>query len=191
MRGARYGFPGWIDEQTQRNGKTKQIYVEQRAEAGRRASEFLLGARTGGEIAGRQLALIAMAVYADENAVAQSNRSWHTVQCAGPWADEVGALLDELIREKLPDSTITMLEPRLQEREQHRSEVAKQRQDREEALARLEGVEERIPQLDEAELEQVKSDLDAAWTGWNERQSALRQLVRARETELTAATHEP
>src|SRR5207302_5937771 len=73
MRGARYGFPGWVTQTTQQNGKTKYSYIE-KPEAERRASDYLRGATKPGEIAGRQLALLAMATYADQNAVPVSSR---------------------------------------------------------------------------------------------------------------------
>jgi hypothetical protein len=118
---------------------------------------------------GRQLALIAMAVYADQDAVAQSNRCWHTVSCDGPWAVEVPELLDELVSEKLPASILTLLGPVLEQRREVREQQAATRRAREEALARLEGAEERIAELDADALEQVTRDLEQAWNGWDER----------------------
>ena len=103
MRGARYGFPGWVTETTQKNGKPKYGYLE-KSEAGQRASDYLAGAGKPGEIAGRQLALLAMATYADQNAVAASSRSWHHVKASGPWAAEVDELLDKLVADNLPDA---------------------------------------------------------------------------------------
>src|SRR5207245_10915948 len=38
MRVARYGFPGWVTEQTQKNGNTKHVYLD-RQDACQRASE--------------------------------------------------------------------------------------------------------------------------------------------------------
>ncbi len=187
MRGARYGFPGWVTEQTQKNGNTKHVYLD-RHDACQRAGEYLARASGPAELVGRQLALIVMAVYADQDAVAQSNRSWHTVTCEGPWAQEVPALIDELVADKLLESTLALLRPVLEQRRGHREEQAARRKTRDEALARLEGAEERIEQLDRTGLEQIQQDLDAAWNGWDERQSKLRQLVRAREAQLN--THE-
>jgi ParB/RepB/Spo0J family partition protein len=73
-RGARYGFPGWPCETTTPGGKAKTIYLE-RHEAEAKAHEFLAGATQPADIAGRCLALVVMAVLADETCVAQSNRS--------------------------------------------------------------------------------------------------------------------
>ena len=64
-RGARYGLPGWTEEVEQRNGKHRVEYLDKPQAAGR-AREFLGGASSPGEIAGRLLCLIAMARYADE-----------------------------------------------------------------------------------------------------------------------------
>ena len=172
-------------EAAQRNGKTKYVYIEQRAEAERRASEYLAGARTAGEIAGRQIALIAMAVYVDQQAVAASNRSWHDVTCSGPWAIEVNGLLDELVTEKLPEAATQLLTTMLEERKTQREQKLAEHQARTEALARLEGIEERIAELGAEDLDQVEEDLDVAWGGWTPRQSELRGLVRTRRTVLT------
>jgi ParB/RepB/Spo0J family partition protein len=186
MRGARYGFPGWVEEAAQRNGKTKLVYVEQRAGAEQRAREYLAGAASAGEIAGRQLALVAMAVFADQDAVAMSNRSWHQVKRSGPWAGEFDELLDELVREKLPASAIALLEAKLVERREHRAQTAAEREQRTAALGRLEGVEERIATLDADGLAAVEQDLDVAFPGYHSRLSELRRLIQARINQLTS-----
>ena len=177
LRGARYGFPGWVEETEQPNGKTKRVYVDSRPEAERRAAEYLAGARNAAEIAGRQLALLAMAVYADEDAVAMSSRSYHYLTPRGPWAHEFGELLDELARDQLPERILTVLEPTLKERKEHREHLAVELRERGEALARLDGIEERIPELDAQELDHVARDVHAAWVGWEPRQSELRRLI--------------
>ena len=75
MRGARYGFPGWVEETQTKGGKAKTVYIDRRAHAGAKARKYLSVAKTGQELAGRLLALVAMARYADEAAVAQSAQS--------------------------------------------------------------------------------------------------------------------
>jgi hypothetical protein len=75
MRGAGYGFPGWVEHTQTKGGQPKTAYIDQRADAGAKAREYLSLAKTGPELAGRLLALVAMARYADEGAVAQSARS--------------------------------------------------------------------------------------------------------------------
>ena len=114
MRGARYGFPGWVTTEETKRG-TRRRYIEQRADAQAKAAQYLAGAKSAGELAGRTLALLLMAVYADENAVAQSNRAFHTVtvQTALPWAGDVAELIDELAGEKLPAA---LMDPVLEQR---------------------------------------------------------------------------
>ena len=184
MRGARYGFPGWLDETKQANGNTKRVYVASRTDAERRAADYLAGARNAGEIAGRQLALLAMAVYANEDAVAMSNRSFHHLTSSGPWAGESGELLDELARDQLPERTITILEPTLKARQADRDRREVELRERDEARARLEGLEQRIADLNAEQLEHVARDVDTAWIGWDPQQSELRRLVDHARAEL-------
>jgi hypothetical protein len=146
MRGARYGLPGWVTEVTQRNGRTKYGYLE-KAQAAERAGQYLKAAAKPGEIAGRQLALLAMASYADQDAVAVSTRSWRQVKVSGPWAGELDELLDELVRDTLPDGALVLLAPVLDRRAREQQERAAARKARAEASARLEGIEERIGEL--------------------------------------------
>jgi hypothetical protein len=80
MRGARYGFPGWVSVEETKRG-TKRRYIEQRSDAQAKAIEYLEGAKAAGELAGRTLALLVMAVYAHEGAVAQSARAFPSVRC--------------------------------------------------------------------------------------------------------------
>jgi hypothetical protein len=187
MRGARYGLPGWVSETPQKNGRTKYGYLE-RAEAEQRASEYLGRAEKTGEIAGRQVALLVMATYADQSAVAASNRSWHHIKASGPWAGELDELLDRLVREKLPESTLALIEPVLAKRGEEQAARAADREAREQAKARLEGIEDRVAELSVDQIDQAEQDLESAWTGWTPRHSAVRQMLNARREELTAAT---
>ena len=120
MRGARYGFPGWVTlEETKRGAK--RCYIDQRATPRPRPWNYLAGATTAGELAGRTLATVLVAVYADENAVANSNRALHTVmvQTALPWASDVAELIDELAGEKLPTA---LMDPVLKQRRARHAE---------------------------------------------------------------------
>ena len=119
LRGARYGFPGWVEESETKSGKRKTVYIDRREEAGAKAREYLSVAKTGQELAGRLLALVAMARYADERAVAQSGRSfYHLPLPAGlPWQGDIVDLIDELAAERLPDHlTKALRERRARER---------------------------------------------------------------------------
>jgi hypothetical protein len=186
MRGARYGFPGWVSvEETTRASKRR--YIEQRSDAQAKAIEYLAGAKTAGELAGRTLALLLMAVYAQEDAVANSNRAFHTVtvQSAVPWADEVPELLDELATEKLPAA---LMDPILTERrarhEQRRAAAAA----RAEAKARVDELEPRLEQLDAKELDELERLADVAHGQYTAAAWQLRDKIRTRRTTLTDAT---
>jgi hypothetical protein len=189
MRGARYGLPGWVTETTEQNGKTKYAYLEKH-EARQRASDYLARAAKPGEIAGRQLVLLAMATYADQNAVAMSSRSWHEVKASGPWAAEVGELIDKLVRDNLPDGALALIKPVLEQRQHERGERAAARKARDEAAARLEGIEERIGELTARDVDQAEDDLNTVWVGWTPRHSTLRQLLGDRRRELAGPESE-
>lgn len=103
LRGARYGFPGWVTEEPTKGGKLKRTYLPNSGAAAVKAREYLAGAKTPGEHAGRCIALVVMAWFADERAVAQSSRSFKSVRPAGlPWADEVPEILERYALAALP-----------------------------------------------------------------------------------------
>jgi ParB/RepB/Spo0J family partition protein len=64
-RGARLTFPGWAHLTTRKNGSTKADYPDLR-QTEAKAREFLAGANSPAEIAGRSLALLAAARWARE-----------------------------------------------------------------------------------------------------------------------------
>lgn len=105
-RGARYGFPGWPQESETKGGKAKTEYLAA-VDAGRRAQEFLGGAKSAAEVAGRLTALVVMARYAQEDCVANSNRSFYALRVGGhgglPWAGEVIELIEQVAEERLPE----------------------------------------------------------------------------------------
>jgi len=108
--GARYGFPGWVTE-TEKNGKIKRAYLDGQ-ELAAKTAEYLGGARTDGEIAGRVLALLTMAVLVDENRiVAQSNQTCETVRPGSelPWAKTALADLRDLAIDRLPEHLTVQL----------------------------------------------------------------------------------
>jgi len=186
MRGARYGFPGWVTETTQKNGKTKYVHLE-KPQAEQHANDYLRGATKPGEIAGRQIALLAMATYADQDAVAVSSRSWHQVKASGPWAVEADWLLDKLVADNLPESALALLAPVLEKRKAEQTERAAARKAREEAVSRLEGIEARIGELTAEELDRAERDLDAVWSRWTPEHTRLRDGLAARRAELAAS----
>lgn len=129
MRGARYGFPGWVPPLA--DGERVVHYLGQ-SDALAKAREYLAGAKTPGDIAGRCLALIAMAIFADETAVAASSRTGHVVQVGPvPWQHDVGAWIDEYVAEHVPAKLIA---DQVKERKLRREADAAKR----DAIAQLE-----------------------------------------------------
>lgn len=157
-RGARYCFPGWVTEAVQKNGKTRVEYLDKH-EAGAKAREFLAGASTAAEIAGRVFCLIAAARYADERCVARSNRSFSslTVRTDVPWGDEVIDLIDDLCEQRLPEHlTAEVREARREQRQaaaEHAALIAAARERLDAALADP-------GSLDDEQREQALADVD-------------------------------
>jgi ParB/RepB/Spo0J family partition protein len=182
MRGARYGFPGWVTVEETKRG-TKRRYIEQRSDAQAKAIEYLEGAKTAGEVAGRTLALLLMAVYAQEGAVAQSSRAFHTVsvQSALPWASEVSELIDELAGEKLPAALMdpVLTERRARHEQRRAAAVAKA-----EAKARIDELQPRLEDLTAQELDELERLADIAYGQYTMKAWQLRNSVRARRKTL-------
>ena len=111
-RGARLSAPGWVTQAEQKNGRTKTSYLEPH-ECTERAREFLAAAKGAGEIAGRAITVIALAVHADEDALAQSSRSYHEVSFRGPWGKQAQQDLAELIAERIKPGELPALDQRL------------------------------------------------------------------------------
>ena len=185
MRGARYGFPGWVTIEETKRG-TKRRYLEHRHDAEAKAVEYLAGANTAGELAGRTIALVMMAVYAQEDAVANSNRAFHTVtpERVLPWAADVAELIDDLAGEKLPAA---LMDPVLDERRARHAERHAAAARKAAALERIAELEPRIAELGADELDELEQ---LAAVGHGEYMPAtltLRNQVRARRQQLADA----
>jgi ParB/RepB/Spo0J family partition protein len=162
MRGARYGFPGWVEQSQTKGSKPKTVYLERRGEAGAKAGEYLSVAKTAQEAAGRLLALVAMARYVDEAAVAQSARSHYQlpVPAGLPWGGEIVDLIDELAAERLPDHLTA----------KKRAERAEQRERDAEREALRRSIADRIArggELDAYERSQLREDVEQAYAYWS------------------------
>jgi hypothetical protein len=181
MRGARYGSPGWPQTMEQKNGKTKTVYIERRDEAGSKAREYLSVARSAPELAGRLLALVVMARYADEEAVARSARSFYALATPRslPWSDEVVDLIDELAAERLPDHLICVL------REQRRAQRERQA-DRERLRASVAQRLEGAGTLSAEEREQLGQDAQAAYGPWSPEAHRIMRLLRELDADADA-----
>jgi hypothetical protein len=188
MRGARYGFAGWVAETRTKTGKAKVTYLD-RGEAEAKAREYLAGAKTAADVAGRCLALVVMALYADEDAVANSNRSFHEVSVGAgwqgdkglPWADEVVELIDEVAIERLPEHLTEQRAKTLAERGEDREErqAERERKDREraEARARVDALGDDLSALGRDELMQAVADARAAYGTWSKEATDLEARV--------------
>jgi len=93
--------------------------------------------------------------------------------------------LDKLVAENLPDGAVALLGPMLEKRRQEQQQRSAARRAREEASARVEGIEDRIGELSVEQVAQAEQDLDNAWAGWTPRYSTLRGLLAARRQQLT------
>jgi hypothetical protein len=123
-----------------------------------------------------------MAVYADENAVANSNRAFHTVtvQTGLPWAAEVCELIDELAADKLPAALIDpVLEPRRADRAERRAAHAAQ-------AAATERIAEllRDGELDAQALDELEQLNPVAYGEYSTQAWELREKIRARRNTL-------
>jgi ParB/RepB/Spo0J family partition protein len=135
-RGARLAFPGWAELSTRKNGSTKAEYLDYlTGEA--KAQEFLAGASTAAEIAGRTLALLAAARWAKEkHAVSASKASNYTLRFTGyngrgvPWQGEAEDLLDEILIEKLPPEVADPIREAKEHREALRAEDDRRERER-------------------------------------------------------------
>jgi len=135
-RGARLSFPGWAELSTRKNGSTKAEYPHYlQAEA--KARDFLLGASTATEIAGRTLALLAAARWAKEDhAVARSHASNYTLRFTSfvergvPWRAEAEDLLDEILIEKLPPEVADPIREAKERRAAQRAEEERRERER-------------------------------------------------------------
>lgn len=191
-RGARYGFPGWVREEQTAQGKTKVVYLHG-GELSAKTTEFLQGAESAGEIAGRTIALLAMARLANEDdAVAQSDRTFYDVRVDRglPWSDEVLELLDELCIERLPEHlTAERREINRQERERTERRAREQR----EATDRLQVL---LGQdvLSEEEAKEARSLVSVVHGFYGPAHSeAIASIARARQAAVDAADapHDP
>jgi ParB/RepB/Spo0J family partition protein len=114
-RGARLTLAGWVTQTTKGNGNTKTAYLDDR-EATTKAHEFLAGAHSAGDIAGRTLTLIALAELADEDAIAASRRSFYTVSFRGAWGAQAKRDLYAIVRERIHEGQLPALDAILAQR---------------------------------------------------------------------------
>ena len=176
-RGARLALPTWV-EQVQQKNKTKTIYLET-WEAERRAKTFLEDAESAGDIAGRSITLIALAALADEDAVAQSNRSFYTLAFEGPWATQAARDLNAIVRERIMEGQCPALDELLANRVAKDERQAEAEAEAEQARLRVQDASARISELSEDDLEQLLADAELAWGQYSLKRSEVESAVTA------------
>ena len=137
-RGARYGFPDWPQQTTTKGGKEKVDYLPTTA-AAHKAQHYIAAAKTADEVAGRYLALVVMARYADEQAVAQSNRSFYTLRFSDrlPWHGEMLDLIDAIAAERLPEHLTEKVRAERREQVEREQAIARVRAERDKVAEEL------------------------------------------------------
>jgi ParB/RepB/Spo0J family partition protein len=177
MRGARLALPTWVEQVRQKN-KTKTVYLDT-WDAERRAKTFLEGAESAGNIAGRAFTLIALAALTDEDAVAQSNRSFYTLSFRGPWATQAARDLNAIVRERIKEGQCPALDELLAERIANHEREAQRETEAEQARLRVQDASGRISDLSEDELEQLLADAETGWGEYSLKRSEVERDVRA------------
>ena len=136
------------------------------------------------ELGGRQIALIAMAVYADQQAVAAAGTS-STARGHGPRTSAGCSTSSSPTSSPIRRSRCSRRSSRNEDSSAH--SAASSAGGREEALVRLDQIDERIAELDGDALARVEQDIGLVWTGWNPRQTELRDLIRRLRDAVSAA----
>jgi hypothetical protein len=165
-RGARLAFPGWAELTTLQNKSIKAEYPNHQQAEGK-AREYLAGAKTASEIAGRTLALLAAARWANEkDVIAQKHASNYSLRFTSytgergvPWGEEVEDLLDEILIEKLPTDVSDSIREAKEDREAKRAEEERRERERDTLVAAF---TERAPSLTcderQEEIQRLRSE---------------------------------
>lgn len=162
MRGPRLSLPTWVEQVQQKSGKTKTVYFDA-SDAERRAKTFLEDAESAADISGRTFTLIALAALTNEDAVAQSNRSFYTLAFEGPWATQAARDLNAIVRERIKEGQCAALDELLAERVANDERQAEREAEAEQARVRVQDASARISELSEEDLEQLLADAETAW----------------------------
>jgi ParB/RepB/Spo0J family partition protein len=178
-RGARLALPGWPTQTRQRNGKVKTSYLDP-DEAQHRAEVFLKDADGPTDIAGRSLALLALASLADEDAIARTRRSAYTLSFKGPWARQAERDLHAIIREQIKPGQLPALDEILDRRIAETDQAAARDAEMNAARLRLEQLPADGGELDADALENALKDAELVWGRYGQQTRELRtQLNKA------------
>jgi ParB/RepB/Spo0J family partition protein len=164
-RGARLCLPGFAELSKFKNGSTKAEYPDaQQSEA--KAREFLLGAASAGEMAGRVLALLAAARWANEDiAIPRSKASHYELRLGSyyehgvPWRNAAEELLDEILIERLPEEIAVPVVQAKAKREAERAQEQRRERERDKDVRAF---VKRAPQLTrderQAEIQRLRRE---------------------------------
>jgi hypothetical protein len=128
----------------------------------RKANGFLAGARTTVEMAGRALTLIALASLANEEALARSNRSFYEISFSGPWAVQAKRDMNAIVRGRIKEGQLEMLDEILTERLAHDENDLRDEEESIDARLRLEDVAQRLGELTDEQLDGALKDTQLA-----------------------------
>jgi ParB/RepB/Spo0J family partition protein len=181
-RGARLALPGWISQTAQGNESAKTVYMDAR-ESEERATRYLADAQSAGDIAGRALTLVALASLVDEEAVTMQDRSHYTLHFGGPLAAAAERDLNAIVRERIKEGQLPALDDILAERIAKDEENARRETEVAQALARLDGVSNRLDQLNGDELDQAIADAGLVWGEFHPKTGRLRDACEQRASD--------
>jgi hypothetical protein len=145
------------------------------------------------------VALCVMALYAREEAVANSNRAFYSLSVTSgwsgtsglPWAGEVVDPLDEIAVERLPAHLTAHLREDLEARRDEQEREKREREQASERLARFgadleAGLREDAATLSDAEREQIEQDVSTLHGPHSTQAWALRKAMRPPAAEAEA-----
>jgi ParB/RepB/Spo0J family partition protein len=189
-RGARLTMPGWVTQSTQRNGKLKTSYL-QPPELESKIDQFLGGTLSASDIAGRAITLIALAVLADENAIAATRRSYFTLRFQGPWSQQASRDLHAILVERIKPGQLPALDAAITRRVEEDAAELRATEEAELARVRLEDIDERLNEMTDDDLERVLTDAELAWGRYALETRRLKACVRDLREQRAATDTSP
>jgi len=119
----------------------------------------------------------------DEEVIATQRRSYYTLHFNGPLAAAAERDLNAIVRERIKEGQLPALDDILTERTAKDEENARRETEIAQALARLDGVSDRLDQLDGDELDRAIADADLVWGEFHPETGRLRDAQEQRATE--------
>jgi hypothetical protein len=125
---------------------------------------------------------------ADEDAVAQSIRSYYTLDFKGPWAKQAARDLNAIVRERIKEGQCAALDELLASRIVSDEHEVEREVEAKQARLRVQDVSARISELSEEELEQMFTDAKTAWGECSLKRSEVVNAVRTERERRAAAS---